>query len=47
MEQTGFEWSVCLVCYWDVFLTESWVQSLHMFFIICWVIVFRGVLDRG
>lgn len=48
MEQTGFEWSVCLVCYWDIFLSESWAEmSLHMFLIDCWVIVFQGVFDRG
>lgn len=37
-----------LVCYWDIFLTESWVEtSLHMFLINCWVVVFWGVFQRG
>lgn len=37
-----------LVCYWDIFLTESWVEtSLHMFSIDCWVVDFWGVSQRG
>lgn len=35
-----------LVCYWDIFLTESWVErSLHMFLIDCWVVVFLGCVS--